>query len=168
MTNHQSEETKTTMKRILKWTVRGLIVLVVIIQFYRPARTNPPIDMKMSIDSSMQLSADVSSILRRSCYDCHSSETVWPWYSNVAPVSWYLVNHVNDGRKELSFSDWGTYKARRKARKLKEICEQLEKDEMPLSTYRPLHPAAKLSEADKNLLCEWAKREEQKMEAGGQ
>ncbi len=151
------------MEKILKWIVRGAIVLVILIQAIRPARTNPPVDGKATIQSSMQMRSEVSAILERSCYDCHSSNTVWPWYSNVVPVSWYLVRHVNAGRKELSFSEWGTYNAKRRARKLKEICEQLEKDEMPIPAYVRLHPEAKLSDEDKELLCQWAKQERERL-----
>ena len=151
------------MRKILKWIVRGAIALVILIQVIRPARTNPPVDEKAAIQSNIQISPEVSDILKRSCYDCHSSSTVWPWYSNVVPVSWYLVRHVNAGRKELSFSEWGTYNAKRRARKLKEICEQLEKDEMPIPAYVRLHPDAKLSDEDKELLCQWAKQERERL-----
>ena len=151
-------------KSILKWSIRALVGLAVLVQFVRPARTNPPIDEKLTIQKNSHMSTEASDILLRSCYDCHSSATVWPWYSNIAPVSWYLVRHVNAGRKELSFSDWGSYTAKRRARKLKEICEQLEKNEMPLSTYLPLHPDAGLSDADKALLYQWAREERAQIE----
>ena len=139
-----------------KWVLGVLAVVFVAVQFVRPSRTNPPVDASRTIDAATHVPADVHAILERSCFDCHSSETVWPWYSNVAPASWLLVDDVNDGRKELNFSEWGNYKARRKERKLKEICEQLESGEMPLKVYLPLHPRAKLSDADRTRLCAWA------------
>jgi hypothetical protein len=92
--------------------------------------------------------------------------TRWPWYSNIVPVSWYLVNEVKKGRKELSFSEWGSYSTRRISRKLQEICEQLEKAEMPTRAYLLLHPSAKLSDADRRTVCEWARQERARVVAG--
>ncbi|HSB11510.1 MAG TPA: heme-binding domain-containing protein [Blastocatellia bacterium] len=147
------------MKKVLKWTGISLIVVLVVIQAIRPAKTNPEVDEARTVQAHTSISPEVSAILERSCYDCHSSKTTWPWYSQVAPVSWLLVRDVNQGRRELSFSDWARLDARRAARKLQEICEQVEKGEMPMSSYVLLHPDAKLSDSDKQLLCDWAKRE---------
>jgi hypothetical protein len=104
----------------------------------------------------------VAAILERSCNDCHSSETSWPWYSNVSPVSWFLKQHVDEGRRELSFSEWATYPKRKRERKLHEICEQVESGQMPLASYLPLHPSARLSDEDKRVLCDWARQEEER------
>jgi cytochrome c551/c552 len=142
----------------MKWVKRiglALIVLLVVAQVIRPAMTNPT----TVPTNELQAPQPVSSILQRSCSDCHSNHTVWPWYAKVAPVSWLLADDVKDGRKELNFSEWNGFTARRKARKLQELCEQIEKGEMPLELYVPLHPDAKLSEADKKTLCDWAKGE---------
>ena len=151
------------MKRILKWTGITLVVLLIISQTVRPAKTNPPIDESRTIQAHAQVTPEVSAILERSCYDCHSNKTIWPWYSQVAPVSWLLVSDVNDGSKDLSFSDWARYDAKRAARKLQEICEQIEKGEMPLKSYILVHPAAKLSDSDKKILCDWAKQERERV-----
>jgi len=151
------------MKRILKWTGISLVVLLVVIQAVRPAKTNPAIDESRTIQAHAQVSPQVSAILERACYDCHSNKTIWPWYSQVAPVSWLLVSDVNDGRKDLSFSDWARYDAKRAARKLQELCEQVEKGEMPLKSYLLIHPTAKLSDSDKKILCDWAKQERERV-----
>lgn len=151
------------MKRILKWTGISLSVAFVGIQAIRPAKTNPPIDPSRTMQAATQMTPEVSALFERSCSDCHSSKTTWPWYSQVAPVSWFIVNDVNDGRKELSLSEWGTYETRRKAHKLEDICEQLEKGEMPIKSYLLLHPTAKLSDSDKQLLIEWAKQERERL-----
>jgi hypothetical protein len=146
----------------LKWFRRiviALFVIFVVIQVVRPDMKNPPVDPKHTLESTGQVTPQAESILRRSCYDCHSSETVWPWYAKIAPVSWFLADHVKDGRKELNFSEWSTFNARRKARKLKEVCDQVREGEMPLKTYLPLHPAAKLSDADRETLCSWARQQ---------
>jgi hypothetical protein len=90
---------------------------------------------------------------------------VWPWYSNVAPVSWYLKSDVDDGRRALSLSDWGTYSQRKAANKLEAMCEEVEKGDMPLKSYLLLHSSAKLSDADRRVLCEWTKQEGKRLQA---
>jgi len=146
----------------MKWLKRillALVILLVVAQFIRPARTNPPIDPAHELVAPQP----VASIIQRSCNDCHSSRTVWPWYAQVAPVSWLLAKDVRQGRAEMNFSEWTTFTPRRTARKLQEICEQVEKGEMPLEFYTPLHPDAKLSDADRKVLCDWAKGERAKV-----
>lgn len=143
--------------------LRGLVILLaagfIIIQFFRPARTNPPVDPAKSIEATLQVSPQVAAIFDRSCSDCHSSKTIWPWYTNVAPVSWFLVNHVNDGRRAMNLSEWGSYDKDKQSRRLRDLCEQVQDSEMPLSTYTPLHPKAKLSADDKKTICDWANAE---------
>ena len=146
----------------MKWLKRillALVILLVVAQVIRPARTNPPIDPAHELVAPQP----VASILQRSCYDCHSNHTVWPWYAQVAPVSWLLADDVHDGRAEMNFSEWTTFTPRRSARKLQELCEQVEQGEMPLWFYVPLHSAAKLSDADRKTLCDWAKGERAKV-----
>ena len=151
------------MKKTLKWTGIILVVVLVVIQAIRPAKTNPPIDQSKTIENNTQMSPEVVAVLDRACADCHSSKTTWPWYSQIAPISWYLADHVKDGRKELSLSDWGTYETRRKSRKLDEIREQVESGTMPIKSYVLLHPNAKLSDADRRLLIDWANQERERM-----
>ncbi len=142
-----------------KWAGRVVLLVVallVVAQFIPVTRTNPPVDAAQTISATTPIPPSVASILDRSCQDCHSSRTVWPWYSQVAPASWFLVHHVNEGRREMNVSDWGRYPARRKDRKLKEICEQVTSGKMPLQTYTFLHPQAKISGSDEKILCDWA------------
>jgi hypothetical protein len=150
------------MKKVLKWSVVALALLFVGAQFYRPERTNPSFDEAKTMRANTRMTPEVSAVLERSCKDCHSSETTWPWYSNVAPVSWFLKSHVEDGRRALNFSDWATYAKRKRERKLHEMCEQVESGEMPLKSYLPLHPSARLSDDDRRVLCEWARQEEER------
>lgn len=145
--------------RVLKWFVIVLAVIFVGIQFIRPARTNPAIDQPQTIEAHVQMPPEVSSILARSCNDCHSNKTVWPWYTNVAPVSWWLSNHVNEGRKELNMSEWGRLPRDRQERKLRQMCDEVTDGMMPLSSYLPMHPTARLSEQDKKRLCDWTEEE---------
>jgi len=151
------------MKRVLKIVALLLVVIVVGIQFVRPARTNPAVDESQTIFARMQMTSEVSSILDRSCRDCHSNKTVWPWYTNVAPVSWWLSDHVNTGRSNLNLYEWGKLDTNRQDRKLRQICDEVQDGVMPLSSYTPMHPQAKLSEQDKKTLCDWTERERERL-----
>jgi hypothetical protein len=150
------------MKKVLKWSAVVFALIFLGAQAVRPDRTNPPVDASKTLRANTSMTPEVAAILERSCNDCHSSETVWPWYSNVAPASWFLKWHVEEGRRELSFSEWATYTKRQRERKLHEICQQVESGEMPLKSYLPLHPESRLSDDDKRVLCEWTRREEER------
>jgi len=151
------------MRRVLKVVAILLVVLVVGIQAIRPARTNPPIDESQTINAKTQMTSDVAAIFDRSCRDCHTNKTVWPWYTNVAPVSWWLSNHVSDGRRSLNMSEWGKLPNDRQDRKLRQICDEVQDGNMPLSSYTPMHPAAKLSDQNKKTLCDWTETERQRL-----
>jgi hypothetical protein len=99
---------------------------------------------------------EVEAVLRKACYDCHSHETAWPWYSYVAPVSWWVVDHVEHGRGHLNFSDWPALDFQEQQHLFEEIAEMLEEDEMPLTSYRLLHGDARLSADEIQLLMSWA------------
>lgn len=146
----------------MKWFRRLLLILVIVlaaIQFVRPALTNPPVDPQKTIGASLRIPPHVEMTLNRSCRDCHSNETVWPWYSKVAPVSWLLARDTREARDEFSMSEWGTYPPKKAAHKLEEICEMVEKEEMPLWFYVPLHPDARLTPGDRQAICSWANGE---------
>jgi hypothetical protein len=146
----------------MKWINRLFVafgILYLASQFLRPERENRPPDPKRQLTAP----ANVQAILDRSCADCHSNQTKWPWYSNVSPISWWLVDHVKDGRNQINLSSFPTTPANRAAHKMEEVCEQVEKGEMPLREYLWLHPSAKLSEADKQTLCTWAKGEQARL-----
>ncbi|OLD78060.1 MAG: hypothetical protein AUI33_03825 [Ignavibacteria bacterium 13_1_40CM_2_61_4] len=153
------------VRTILKWLVIVVACLFIIIQFRRPARTNPPVDQSQTIEAHTQMTPQVSSILARSCNDCHSNKTVWPWYTNVAPVSWFIVDHVNEGRSNLNLSEWGRYDQRRQGKKLEQMCDEGKDGAMPLSSYTPLHPGSKLSPDDVKTLCDWTEAERAQLAA---
>jgi hypothetical protein len=138
------------MKRILVIVAIVIAVAFVVIQFVPVERTNPP------VTSPLQAPAPVAAILRRSCYDCHSNETRWPWYAHVAPMSWLVADDVADGRKHLNFSTWGEYAAAKRMSKSGEIVEQVENGYMPLGKYLWIHRDAKLTAEDVNTLRAWA------------
>jgi hypothetical protein len=149
--------------RVLKWLFLIVVVLLVAAQFVRPAKTNPAADPSLSIESQAQVTPAVASIFDRSCNDCHSNKTRWPWYSNVAPVSWFVIDHVNEGRGDMNLSEWGKLDRNRQRHRLEDMCEMVESGEMPLSTYTPLHPGSKLSQADVKALCDWSSSERQRL-----
>jgi hypothetical protein len=153
------------MKKIFRWVLIILVCAFVVIQFIRPARTNPAVNPQQTIEANLQVSPQVAAIFDRSCNDCHSNKTVWPWYTNVAPVSWLLTNHVNEGRHNMNLSEWGSYDKDKQSRRLRDMCEQVQDGEMPLSTYTPLHPSAKLSAEDVKTICDWGNSERQRLSA---
>lgn len=142
---------KNFLKVLLILIVSGFIVL----QFFRPNRTNPPIVEAETLEASVRVPADVQAILTRSCNDCHSHKTVYPWYSNVSPFSLFLANHIEDGRRHLNFSVWNTYDKKKKLHKLEEVQEQVQGGAMPLGSYLWIHRDAVLSESDARALSDW-------------
>ena len=153
------------MKKVLKIIAVVLVVGFVLIQLYRPDRTNPPIVQAETLEATTNVPENVHAILKRSCNDCHSNETVYPWYSNIAPMSWGLAFHVEEGRLELNYSVWNTYSAKKKRHKFDETCEQVTSGAMPHNQFLWLHSEAQLSEADKKILCDWAETEKAKIPA---
>ena len=141
--------------KVLKWLVIVLAVLFVVGQFIRPARTNPPVDEAQTIYAQTQMTPQAQALLDRSCSDCHSNKTAWPWYTNVSPISWFIADHVNEGRRNLNLSEWGKYDKNRQGRKLQQMCDEVTDGAMPLNTYTPLHPGSKLSPEDVKTLCAW-------------
>lgn len=130
--------------------------LVVLAQLWRPDRTNPATDPSQTLAAQIDVPNDVKAILDRACRDCHSHDTRWPWYSQVAPVSWLLARDVATGRDELNFSEWGQYDPETAAGQLDAMCEQVREGGMPLPGYLVLHDEAHLTAADAETLCRWA------------
>ena len=153
------------MRKLLKWTVIVLVVLFLGIQLMRPARSNPPVDESQTIEARTQMTPQVKAIFERSCNDCHSNKTVWPWYTNVAPISWWIVGHINEARQLMNLSEWGKLDRDRQDRKLRQICDEVTDGGMPLPSYLPMHPKAKLSEQDKKTLCDWTAAERERLSA---
>jgi hypothetical protein len=128
----------------------GIGIALVAAQLVRCSHDNPP------VTAEIQAPADVQQVLERSCYDCHSHETRWPWYSQVAPVMWLVSHDVDEGREHLNFSTWGGLSEKAKTKVKQEIAEVVEKGEMPMAYYVPLHAEAKLSDEDKQKIRAWA------------
>ncbi len=128
----------------------GIGVAFVVIQAVRFERTNPP------VIADLQVEPELKRLLRRACHDCHSNETAWPWYTAVAPSSWLAHYDVTAGRNEVNFSEWGTLPPEARRKKMKEIGESVAEGEMPPWYYRPMHPEARLSDAEKRAIERWA------------
>ncbi len=151
------------MKKIIKWTVIVLFVAFACIQFIRPEYSNPPVTEADTLQATTQVPENVEKIFVRSCNDCHTSKTIYPWYSNIAPLSWNIVNHINDGRRHLNFSVWNTYELRKKRKKLDEVCDQMTDGLMPLDQYLWLHRDALVSAEDIKAVCDWTKQESDRL-----
>lgn len=151
------------IKKILKVVVLVVIAAFVVIQFFPIDKSNPTVVEAESLEAAVTVPDNVRTILERSCKDCHSHKTVYPWYSNVAPVSWFLKNHIDVARRKLNFSQFNTYAPKKKAKKLEEICEQLDSGEMPLPSYLWIHRDSILREGEAKILCDWATTEKEKI-----
>ncbi|MED5330248.1 MAG: heme-binding domain-containing protein [Planctomycetota bacterium] len=130
----------------------GLVILTAFIasQFAPVSRTNPP------VTGAVDAPAEVTAILTRSCFDCHSNQTRWPWYASVAPISWLVSHDVEEGREHLNFSEWTGMDPSQQAHAMEEIVEVLDEDEMPLWYYLDLHSQARLTDDERALLVDWA------------
>lgn len=141
----------------------GLVAILVILQFVRPTKNEGMALTENDILHFDSVPADVQKILETSCYDCHSNHTTYPWYTNIQPVGLWMQWHVNEGKEELNFSEFNTYKPKRQKHKFEEISEVIEEGEMPLWSYTLIHSETKLSPEQKTLLTNWAKQAFDKM-----
>jgi hypothetical protein len=146
-------------RHTLRWVLVVLVVLFVIAQFVPVDRSNPPSDPRQSLIATAAPPPPVAAALERSCRDCHSNETRWPWYSRVAPASWLLARDVSEGRSHLNFSEWATLDNRRRTRRLEEVCEEITAGAMPKSSYLLIHPAARLAPGEITAICDWTREE---------
>lgn len=143
------------MKKFFKRLFVVLLIAFVVIQFFRPTKNKAEGMSKNDISTLYPVPEDVQNILKTSCYDCHSNNTVYPWYAEVQPVAWWLDSHIQDGKKDLNFSEFASYRIRRQYKKLEEVNELVKKNEMPLDSYLWIHKNAKLNEPQKLTLANW-------------
>jgi Haem-binding domain len=130
--------------------VAAAVAILGAMQLVTCERTNPPVTGKL------EAPPEIAGLLERACYDCHSNQTVWPWYTRVAPFSWLIHRDVVEGRRHLNFSEWSALPADKQARRKKAAAREVDKGTMPLWFYLPLHPAARLTDADRAALARWA------------
>jgi hypothetical protein len=150
---------------VLKKFLLGLGVLLVAAQFVRPGRNESAGPGPDDITAKFPVPPEVSGLLQRACNDCHSNHTRYPWYAEVQPVRWWLDSHINDGKRHLNFSEFGAYPAKRAAKKLQAISDEVTERTMPLKSYTLVHADARLAPAEIKLLAGWAEALQEKIAA---
>lgn len=142
-------------KPTLKKIAVAVMLLLIIIQFFGIEKNSSIAASENAIHNHYRVPPKILGLLKTSCYDCHSNNTKYPWYSNVQPVKWWLASHVSDGKRHLNFDEFNTYPTKKKLHKLEEVVETINNGEMPLSSYTLIHGNAKLSNADKKEIETW-------------
>ena len=145
------------MRRYVIRTIVVLLMMFGVFQLVRPAKTNPPTDRTRTLQASVAAVHPAVPVIERACQNCHSNDTEWPWYSQVAPVSWLIVHDVAEARSAVNFSDWAAYDNQRQRKILKESCEEVSEREMPLRSYTLMHPETTLSSGDVRAICDLAR-----------
>jgi uncharacterized membrane protein len=142
--------------KLLTKILLGLTLVLLLAQFVRPEKNQAFDTQPNDIFTKYPASAEVQAIAKKACYDCHSNNTVYPWYANVQPLSWWINDHVQEGKGELNFSEFTTYSPKRARHKLEEVAEQVNEHEMPLNSYTWIHAEARLTDAERKVLADWA------------
>lgn len=135
----------------------ALIFILLMIQSIQIDKTIEPVNPATDFISVTAANTEVAGLLKTACYDCHSNQPTYPWYTNMAPVSWWIKHHINEGSQHLNFSIWGTYSEKRKNHKLEECIEMIEEGEMPMYSYTLMHKEAKLADSQKLQLVQFFK-----------
>jgi len=144
--------------KIVKKIALSLLVIFIAMQFYRPEKNISQGDHVTIFLTETNPPQDVKLILEQTCFDCHSNNTNYPWYNNIAPVSYWLADHVKHGKGHLNASEWDSYTEKEKDHKLEEVIEMIEEGEMPLKEYTWTHEEARLTREQKTAIIEWAKQ----------
>lgn len=142
--------------KIFKKVLIVLLVVFIIIQFFRPEKNVQTTISSNDIVAHMAVPVNVQNILYKACYDCHSNNTTYPWYAEVQPAAWWLDDHIKEGKKELNFNEFASFRLRRQFHKLEEITEVVKSKEMPLESYTVIHSDADLTQEERETLISWA------------
>ena len=145
--------------RGLKLAGLSLIAVLVVLQFFQPERNNTPIDPEQDMLEVLAPPPPLADLVRNACYDCHSNQTVYPWYSRISPVSWYLNKHIRKGKEDLNCSDYGLLDKADKIGALADICDVLDAGTMPMQSYLMIHKDARLTQEERETLCLWTEKE---------
>ncbi len=143
------------MKKFFKWLFIGLLVAFVVIQFIRIDKSVPEYDKQGDFVAVNSSDPEGAALLKSACYDCHSYESKYPWYAEIAPVSWWVGHHIEEGREHVNFSLWATYSAEDKAEIIEESVEEIEEGKMPDPNYVKMHAEAEMTEANKTVLINY-------------
>ncbi len=141
----------------LKKSVLFVALLLLILQLFTIDKTTKPVDATKDFISVTNSNIEVAHLLKIACYDCHSNQPNYPWYTSVAPISWWIKHHINEGLHHLNFSEWQTFSVKKQNHKLDECVEMIEEEAMPMQTYTWMHGEAKLNDAQRLLLVNWFK-----------
>lgn len=152
------------MKKTLGRIVAVLFGIFLVAQFFRPELSNPPSDPSLSITNYKGIPPEVLTKMKSACFDCHSNQTRWPWYSYVTPVNYFVASDVNSARRHVNFSEWNNYSPGRVKSILDNIYDQVYNHDMPLSEYKWIHSEARLTDAEVKMICDWASGEEDRLD----
>ena len=153
------------MKKAVKWIAAVVVLAGIVLQFFfRADLTNPPVEPGSDLMATNAPPAEIADLLRRSCYDCHSYETTWPWYSHVTPIGSFVAGHVNDGRDAMNFSEWPHDDPSAARKRLAKISHHLQDSSMPLPSYTLIHWGARLSAEQRKQLEDWAAKTAEKLQ----
>lgn len=146
------------MGRALKLTALGLIAVLIILQFIQPERNDAAMDPGLDMLELLAPAETIADLIRNACYDCHSNQTDYPWYDRISPVSWYLNGHIREGKEELNFSEYGLLDKADKIGLFADFCDELDAGSMPLPGYQRFHKEARLSQEEREQLCNWSEQ----------
>jgi hypothetical protein len=152
------------MKKKLKFAAIAFVAIFALMQLANPERTNPPV--KTDLIATLHPPDEIAAMLTASCYDCHSYETKWPWYSHIAPVAWLVANDVNGGRSHLNLSEWPIDDVKRAVHHLDEMSDQVGNSYMPPSKYTAIHSGARLTASQRKALTDWLDAQADKLNSG--
>lgn len=147
------------MRKTTRWVIYGIILGFILLQLFQPKKNLGERDVPEDLFNTGNVDKSIRDILQRSCYDCHSNYTNYPWYGYISPISIFLSKHVNKGKEALNFSGWELISDKDKISRLVDIYESVESGEMPLQSYLIIHKEATLSEDDKEVILSWAEKE---------
>jgi len=154
-------------KARVKMVIFALVAFLIVIQFVQPHRTNPPVIPSKALAVHVTVPDEVQSTLMRACGDCHTNQTIWPWYSHVAPLSWMITDDVNQGRRHMNFQDWEAQESPKQATDhLVDICKEAREKGMPPFSYRLVHKNSRLTPQELDALCSWSQSFETAPEPG--
>ena len=134
----------------------ALLMVFIFIQFFRPEKNESTAQTSNDIFAHYEAPKNTKQLIHTACYDCHSNNTVYPWYAEIQPMAWWLADHVKEGKSELNFSEFASYKPKKADHKLEEVIEMIQEGEMPLKSYTLIHDNAKLSDGQKKAIITWA------------
>ena len=142
---------------ITKKILSGLLVVFIAIQFIRPEKNVSAAPTPNDVFVNYEAPDSSKQLIKTACYDCHSNNTVYPWYSEIQPVAWWLNDHIQEGKKELNFNEFAIYAPKKGDHKMEEVIEMVDKHEMPLKSYSFIHSNARLTDAQRGAITGWAK-----------